>query len=1360
MKKRIISIAILALLLGISFYALRGPNISNTLKKVILPELEVMTGKKFITQKIYINIFPLFVEMKDVKAFDDNGNRILTAERVKGYIGISGLLRKEIVVRRLVIKGPVIQSNRSQIEEIAQNVKKYLAEEPKMPFKVIIKSVDVGSSALSLQDKDYKLLAEGMNVEIVLSSVPRFRISARNISVMKEGFPEFTSMLEMFFFLKKGEVDLKSLRILSHGSEIKTSGTFETEKLSGEFSTEINLLTESIKRIFGIKNRGDGKVVAHGSLRINDMKTGNETWTNRVFVDLKIKGDLFIETLMELLSVKEKLKGYLNFEGKLNGYLKDLQGNAKARLTNGNLFDVEIDSLNCNVSYKNGTMKFTDGSASLYKGSAHVEAAIQLPVVNYYTLNVRVRDVSSKGLFKLIRWNPHIPEGRVSGDIETEGSEFNPHGNFYYTSTSKGKPETMNILDRVKKIEGEFSMKGDEIYFPEMFISTDRSSILTSGTVDRKKNTLNFTGNGTTTDVKEFSSPYFTALSGPGKFNCSVSGAFKDPVIDLKFASNNTTFSIGELRIPDVFKDRVIIFDTAEGLMTYRKNLLTVKNITARSSNNPPSPPFNKGGMEGFSGEYRVSGSIYFKKARELFELRDPDYDLNISARNIDIKALSNIFQNAPLFAGDLDADFRLYGKPYDIRASGDVHAKKLSFNNKYSVDSADGKVSYAKKEFLFAPLHIKRGSSTLDAKGVLTLDKRFSFTARGQNIKAIDVIPNDLNGSNSLSRLKSSRILENILLTDTNIKGEGTFENPNIELKSSIYGGGYKGHSVGKGMFKGTLVNKHADISAEFLNGRISIKGNADLTEKLPWSVTVELQTARCDFIAAGFLKDIPDDLLLNVTGNIKAYGDRGHINAIATINRVHLYLYGIGFTNNSDIIARLKDRRLSIEALSMKGDTTEFKLSGSMTIGKSYDLLLEGSSSLAPLKAISKIIDVVRGNASFVFYVSGDWEKPKINGGMDVSSGTLGFKDVSYRLTSIAAYIYVDEDRIVIERANGKLSGGEVNISGIAYLNRFSIKRFFIESRLHNITASVSKNFWVNFDGNLYYRGTIETQTLMGDIVIRRAKYSERVEWKSWLLKARSKEKPRVEVTKLDKTNLNIRVSGTNLFIDNNVARALMKMDILLRGTIGQPILLGKVETKEGIVYFRNNEFKILKASVDFANPNQINPYFDITAETRVRNYNIRLNLDGYIEQFNLSLLSSPALDETDIFSLLTVGQIGKHLKGLEGGIGAGEATSFITGKLQDVFEERLKTITGFDRVQIDPYISKSTGTVTPRVTIAKRLLGDKLYVTYSTAVSTGEEQVLKLEYILGKNTSLVGLRDERGGIGGDIKFRFEFK
>ncbi|GER94673.1 hypothetical protein A45J_2437 [hot springs metagenome] len=1346
MRKKIIYIAILVVFLGISFYALRSPNISNALKKVILPELESMSGRKFIAQRIYINIFPLFIEMKDVKAFDDNGNRILTAERVKGYIEISGLMRKEIVLRRLVIKAPVIQSDAKQVEEITQNIKKYLSEESKMPFKVIVKSIDIGSGAIFFQDKDYSIFSKGINVSTILSDIPRFRISSEDISIIKKGFPEFSSMIEMFFYIKGDDVALKSLKILSHGSEIKTSGIFGTEKLSGEFNTEINLLAESVKKIFGLRNRGEGDIVAHGSIKIDDMKSVQKVWTNRISIDMKIKGNMFLETLMELLSVKEKLQGHLNFDGNIKGYLNNLQGNAKAKLQNGNLFNVEVDSLSCNVSYKDGIMKFTAGSANLYRGTAHAEAAIRLPIVDYYTLKIKVNNVDSKGLFKLIQWDPHIPAGRVSGEIESSGKEFNPHGNFYYISMRSNMSETMNILDRVKKVEGEFKKTGNEIHFPEMFISTDKSSILTSGTIDLKNSTMSFTGKGISNDIKELSSPYFTALSGNGKFICSVSGALKDPVIDLKFSSNAILFSTEQLQIPDVLKKRTINFINAEAEMTYRKNFLAVKNMTAYS----------------LKEHYRASGNVYFRKAKELFELKEPDYDLNISVRNIDIEALSDTFQDAPRFAGNMDADFRLYGRSDDIKASGNVYVKKLSLINRYIVDSADGYVSYARKIFSFDSLHIKRGTSILNVSGTIGLDKRFSFAASGQNIKAADIISDNfsLNGSRSSNHLKDYKIFETMLLSDINIKGKGTFKNPEIELKTSINGGQIKGHSIGKGILRATLINKHVDMIAEFLNGKMSIKGNADITEKLPWFITAELKPARYDFIAAGLLKDVPEDLLLNLTGNIKAHGDREHVNAVATINRMHLYLYGIGFTNSDDIKLILEDKKLSISTLYMKGDVTEFRLTGNMLIGKSYDLLLEGSSSLSPLKALSKTIDVVKGNASFVFSVNGDWEKPKINGGIDINSGTLGFKDINYRLAYLAAYVYIDEDRIIIERATGKLSGGDVNISGIAYLERFSIKKFFLESKLRNITASVSRDFWVNFDGNLYYKGTLDSQTILGDINIKRAKYSERIEWKSWLLKARPKERPKVEVTKLDKTNLNIRASGANLFIDNNVARASIKMDVLMRGTIGQPILIGKVETKEGIVYFRNNEFKILKASVDFANPNQINPYFDIAAETRVRNYNIRLNLDGFIEQFNLSLSSNPTLDETDIFSLLTVGQMGKHLKGLEGGIGVGEATSFITGKMQDVFEERLKTITGFDRVQVDPSVSKSTGTVTPRVTIAKRLLGDKLYVTYSTAVGTGEEQILKLEYTLGKNTSIVGLRDERGGIGGDIKFRFGFK
>jgi autotransporter translocation and assembly factor TamB len=92
--------------------------------------------------------------------------------------------------------------------------------------------------------------------------------------------------------------------------------------------------------------------------------------------------------------------------------------------------------------------------------------------------------------------------------------------------------------------------------------------------------------------------------------------------------------------------------------------------------------------------------------------------------------------------------------------------------------------------------------------------------------------------------------------------------------------------------------------------------------------------------------------------------------------------------------------------------------------------------------------------------------------------------------------------------------------------------------------------------------------------------------------------------------------------------------------------------------------------------------------------------------------------------------------------------------------VIEERLRSVTGLDRFQIDPHVSKITGTVEPRVTVSKRLLGDKVFVTFTSAVGSTEEQIIKLEYFLSRSVSLVGVRDERGILGGDVRFRFEFK
>jgi translocation and assembly module TamB len=151
--------------------------------------------------------------------------------------------------------------------------------------------------------------------------------------------------------------------------------------------------------------------------------------------------------------------------------------------------------------------------------------------------------------------------------------------------------------------------------------------------------------------------------------------------------------------------------------------------------------------------------------------------------------------------------------------------------------------------------------------------------------------------------------------------------------------------------------------------------------------------------------------------------------------------------------------------------------------------------------------------------------------------------------------------------------------------------------------------------------------------------------------------------------------------------------------------------------------------------------------------------LRLSGTVERFNLSLSSDPPLSETDILALLTVGQTAAETAETIKEVGTVTATAFLTAPIQEKIEGTLQDMIKIDRFQVDPYYSSSTASEGARLTVGKRLLDERLYVTYTTGITTIEE-LIKLEYFLGKNVYVVGERDEQGRMSGDIKFRFEFR
>lgn len=1340
--KKILVLAAAATAVVSVFIFFRGPHVSNMLKKLILPELSAAAGKEVMAEKIYVNIFPLFLEAKEVKVFD-RGAELLHIPQVKGYIEVTGLLRKELVLRRLVVREPRLKADASQLEELAGNIKRYLEMERKAPIKVFVRAVALDNAAFALGYKDMSFQGSGFGLEALLNPKetvirkrpsPRITFSMKELTASIKGWPELKAGIKGAVAVKDDAIEVKGFELGFFGSKITAGGIFPTlpsvgpagkgrpsRGLYGDLQLGFALLADSFKKIFGLKQRGEGEISATGVMR---LITGDPL---KSVVDLKLKGGFYLETLMELLEVEERVEGPVEFTGTIKGPLNRLAGAAKARLKKGNLFDIDVDDLGCNVEYRDGRLYFTEGKGALYNGRADAEATLSVTSEEYYYLKVAFSDVDSPPAFKLIGWDPGIPPGKVKGELSAEGASFDPSGWYSYESAGRGA----DVLGRVKKVKGSFDFRGDVITLSESVAGTDKSAINFSGTIDLRAAELSLAIQGSTADLTDVTLPHLHELTGSGEFYGTLTGKFDNPVIS------------GKMRLQAASYEGYVLGDVTSDLW-YRKDLLELRELFAAAGAQNVNTPRRSD----HSATIMMKGTIRFPEGKELFDFKKPLYGLSVTMRNSDVERALKVIYKKPMKPqpqGRFDTVLSITGPGPKPLFKGTARMANGAID-RIPLDSASLSYSYDYDTLIVDNVLLKKGDSILTGKGSVTHDERFSFTASGARIFLRDI---PLRGSPADAYVTFKA------------EGKGTLDDPLIELDGIVHGGKFRDTPLGDGKIRASVKDRALLLDAALLDGRATLSGKADLRGEIPWTARLDMKSGRYDFLVAAFLRDIPEDLLINMKGYAELSGDRNHFSAEAAMHQLNVTLYGYSFSNDSDIRVEVKDRKIALSAVKMRSGTTSFKVEGDVEIGRGYNLVMEGSTALSPLKGLWKRIDIVRGEAGLVFSLTGKWDNPKLNGGVTVSNALFGVKDIPYRISAVNGYLYMDEDRIVIQNLSGKAGGGAVDISGVAYLQGFKMKRFYLDASLTNVGGNVSREFPVNFDGNILYRGTLDSQTISGEVMINRAKYRERVEWKSLMLRAKPKEKPRGELGTLEKAVLNIRVHGSdNIVVDNNIARASLKVDMALRGTVSHPILLGRVESKAGTVYFRNNEFRLINANADFSDTRRINPVMQVAAETNVKGYNIRLNLEGQKEHFNLALVSDPPLDEMDILSLLTVGRLGKELKGIEGGLGAGAATSFLTGRVQDVLEERLRTIVGLDRLEVDSYVSRSTGTITPRVTASKRLLGDRLFVTYSSAVGSAENNVLKLEYILSKNISLIGVRDENGGIGSDIKFRFEFK
>ena len=220
----------------------------------------------------------------------------------------------------------------------------------------------------------------------------------------------------------------------------------------------------------------------------------------------------------------------------------------------------------------------------------------------------------------------------------------------------------------------------------------------------------------------------------------------------------------------------------------------------------------------------------------------------------------------------------------------------------------------------------------------------------------------------------------------------------------------------------------------------------------------------------------------------------------------------------------------------------------------------------------------------------------------------------------------------------------------------------------------------------------------------------------------------------------------------------------NLRIRGTAEHPILLGHIHVLSGDLFLRDNHYHVSRGDLNFANPFRLNPVINVGATTTIQQYEITLNFTGEASKLSLSYRSDPPLPANDIITLLALGQTSSESTIRTGGTTQSSNNSGATALLSEAISSqlggRVEKLFGITRFRVDPGLtgvgaSSSGQNAAARVTVEQQVTHN-LTVLYETNVTSTQQQVIQIEYNVNRNISVVGLRDQNGTFGMDIKFK----
>jgi translocation and assembly module TamB len=447
------------------------------------------------------------------------------------------------------------------------------------------------------------------------------------------------------------------------------------------------------------------------------------------------------------------------------------------------------------------------------------------------------------------------------------------------------------------------------------------------------------------------------------------------------------------------------------------------------------------------------------------------------------------------------------------------------------------------------------------------------------------------------------------------------------------------------------------------------------------------------------------------------------------------------------------MKNNSLFLNEISFIGKNQFIKITQPYTQPQSTQFIINARINIGFFKLFAPFIEKIDGYSTIRLELTLNNNNMKLLGSSFTTDGFIKFPGFPHAIEDLSADVLFNQNKVLINSLTGQIAGGRLIGNGEINLKNSKEYDLKINTDMENLNLNFPEGYNTRGRAHLSLSGKGLPFTLAGNYTITEGLIDNNFDSasksnKTDLLEELLKE----DISSPLLLNLDIKTENS-IEVRNSLVEGFVEGNFTVFDKMTSPRIKGEIHFEDdsistSIVKFNKNEFQVTSSSFVFNGEHPINPKLTLRSKTRLNSYDIDLLLQGHASKPILTVTSQPPLPETQIISMLALGQLpdqfnqsNNNVNNQNSTTGSNKSSNFEIGTSllnNNPLGKEIKERTGFD-VQFSSSFDDQSSSAVPKITV-RRKLTKKLQVSFSQATGNSSQGEGRVSYELNNRLSTI--------------------